>query len=319
MSSTSLEFQPLELLPGDLLLRPLGAFEELFCLFDQRFPTNGALAAQITGHTTVQQWRDALDAVQQRHPLLSARIDTTFNRVPHFRRVFRSLIRMLTSIISLSIIAALAVPLLAQTSTPANTVSEPTRTAVRELIGSILVDGRAYDYDRELADGIGPRLTGSANYDRAVAWTMEQFRSLGLSNVHTESFTSPASWEPEVAATGTILQPRKQTLHIYSAGWSPSTPDGGVEGNVVYLPRVFPTSELDAEKDKVADSIVLFDNQSFGGPPTFDAIVQATLRVHALHPRAVIFTFGLNGNGTQNALLLTTGGQISDMPVAQLG
>src|SRR5882757_9732536 len=86
-TSTSLEFQPLELLPGDLLLRQLGAFEELFCLFDKRFPTNGALAAQITGDTTVQQWRDALDAVQQRHPLLSACIDTTFNRVPHFRRV----------------------------------------------------------------------------------------------------------------------------------------------------------------------------------------------------------------------------------------
>ncbi len=86
MSSISLELQPLALLPSDLL-RPLGAFEELFCLFDQHFPTNGALAAQITGHTTVQQWRDALDVVQQRHPLLSACIDTTFNRVPHFRRV----------------------------------------------------------------------------------------------------------------------------------------------------------------------------------------------------------------------------------------
>ena len=86
MSSTYHELQPLELLPGDLL-RPLGAFEELYCLFDQQFPINGALAAKITGHTTVQQWRAALDAVQQRHPLLSACIDTTFNRVPHFRRV----------------------------------------------------------------------------------------------------------------------------------------------------------------------------------------------------------------------------------------
>ena len=83
MSSTSLEVQPFELLSGDLL-RPLGSFEELFCLFDQHFPTNGALAAQITGRTSIQQWRDALDAVQQRHPLLSACIDTTFNRTPTF-------------------------------------------------------------------------------------------------------------------------------------------------------------------------------------------------------------------------------------------
>jgi hypothetical protein len=98
MSSTSLELQPLELLAGDLF-RPLGAFEELFCLFDQHFPTNGALAAQITGYTTVQQWRDALDAVQQRHALLSACIDTTFNRVPHFRRVTsqRISLRVVTS------------------------------------------------------------------------------------------------------------------------------------------------------------------------------------------------------------------------------
>lgn len=86
MSSISIERQHLEPLRGDLL-RPLGAFEELFCLFDQRFPTNHALAAQITGRTTVQQFRDALDAVQQRHPLLSACIDTIFNRVPHFRFV----------------------------------------------------------------------------------------------------------------------------------------------------------------------------------------------------------------------------------------
>ena len=86
MSSTTLELRPLAVPPCDLL-RPLGAFEELFCLFDQCFPTNHALAAQISGHSTVQQWRDALDAVQRRHPLLSACIDTTFNRVPHFRRV----------------------------------------------------------------------------------------------------------------------------------------------------------------------------------------------------------------------------------------
>jgi len=86
LSSTSLEPQLLELQSSGIL-RPLGAFEELFSLFDQYFPTNHALAAQITGETTIQRWREALDAVQQRHPLLSACIDTAFNRVPHFRRV----------------------------------------------------------------------------------------------------------------------------------------------------------------------------------------------------------------------------------------
>ncbi len=86
MSLTSPEHRPLELHAG-VLLRPLGAFEELYCLFDQQFPINGALAAEIAGHTTVEQWRDALDALQRRHPFLNVCIDTIFNRVPHFRQV----------------------------------------------------------------------------------------------------------------------------------------------------------------------------------------------------------------------------------------
>ena len=65
------------------LLRPLGTFEELFCLFDQHFPPTMHLQPKSPA-TTVQRWRDALDAVQQRHPLLSACIDTTFYCIPHF-------------------------------------------------------------------------------------------------------------------------------------------------------------------------------------------------------------------------------------------
>jgi hypothetical protein len=51
---------------------------------------------------------------------------------------------------------------------------------VSKLIGDVIVNGKAYDYDRHLADNIGPRLTGSDNYVHAVSWTVEQFKSLGL-------------------------------------------------------------------------------------------------------------------------------------------
>src|SRR4051812_43026656 len=37
-----------------------------------------------------------------------------------------------------------------------------------------------------LVNGIGPRLTGSHNLERAYEWTQEQFKSFGLKNVHTE-------------------------------------------------------------------------------------------------------------------------------------
>jgi len=67
-------------------------------------------------------------------------------------------------------------------------LSRATHEAVTRLAGSILVDGRAYDYDKELADAIGPRLTGSDAYNRAVEWASAQFRDLGLTSVQAEGF-----------------------------------------------------------------------------------------------------------------------------------
>jgi len=68
------------------VLRPLGSLEEFLWLIDQNRPVHFALAAQVQGPTTVGRWRDALDLVQLRHPLLSVCIETNGNSHPHFRR-----------------------------------------------------------------------------------------------------------------------------------------------------------------------------------------------------------------------------------------
>jgi len=68
------------------VLRRLGSLEEFLWLIDQNRPVHFALAAQVQGPTTVARWRDALDLVQLRHPLLSVCIETDGNCRPHFRR-----------------------------------------------------------------------------------------------------------------------------------------------------------------------------------------------------------------------------------------
>lgn len=66
-------------------LRPLGSMEEFLWLLDQNRPIHIALAGQIQGATTARQWREALDRVQARHPLLSVCIDTNGDDAhPHF-------------------------------------------------------------------------------------------------------------------------------------------------------------------------------------------------------------------------------------------
>lgn len=54
--------------------RPLSAIEQLFWSWDQHRPNHFVLAAEIDGWFSLEQWRQALDALQVRHPLLGARI-----------------------------------------------------------------------------------------------------------------------------------------------------------------------------------------------------------------------------------------------------
>src|ERR1700728_4386081 len=189
-------------------------------------------------------------------------------------------------IVSLCLASLLAVraPALAQSSSaPALTVSNETREAVRQLLGDSLLNGKAYAYDEQLADGIGPRLTGSANYMRAVAWAADQFKSLGLANVHTEDWTIPATWEPDGPATGHIISPVDHQLHIYSLGWSPSTPNGGITADVVYASSMA-VDALDAQKDQLKGRIVLFDRASFGDRPTMETQLRGLQHLRSLAP-----------------------------------
>ena len=229
---------------------------------------------------------------------------------------FSSGLTVLWTSVLISSCAYAQAPAAAPASTPI-TVSPETRAEVSKLIGNIMVEGKAYDYDRHLADEIGPRLTGSDNYIHAVSWAEEQFKSMGLKNVHTEAFTMPALWEPETPATGNIIEPRNQALHIYSAGWSPSTPADGITGKVVYVAQLLPLDKLSASKDKITGSIVMVDKDSFGEKPAIGDLIKALAMLNSFDPKAVLMMG--SANGTQNAGSLSFNGELASCPVAQIG
>ena len=52
-------------------VRTLGAREHMFWLMDQKHAVHLTVTAEVKGITKVQSWRDTLDAVQKRHPILS--------------------------------------------------------------------------------------------------------------------------------------------------------------------------------------------------------------------------------------------------------
>jgi hypothetical protein len=68
-------------------LRDLDTFEEFFWLLEQSAPLLHAVVAEVNGATTIEQWKDALNGIQIRYPLLSASIRKLPGKRPFFEKV----------------------------------------------------------------------------------------------------------------------------------------------------------------------------------------------------------------------------------------
>jgi hypothetical protein len=135
-------------------------------------------------------------------------------------------------------------------------VSPDIQNAAKQLAGSVY-SGPSMTTLRELTDNFGGRLSGSPAYNRAVAWAVAKFRSYGIQNVHTESFMLPNGWQ-RGPAHGEIISPINRPLHIESLGWAPSTPPGGVKGEVVLVDDVS-TDAIKARAAQIKGKIVMLD------------------------------------------------------------
>jgi len=133
--------------------------------------------------------------------------------------------------------------------------ADPVAEMDTKIIEQIKKDEPALKADLTyLADRIGPRLTGSAQLDRASHWTEEQLKAAGFANAHLESWSIANSWTRE-PATGRIVAPVEQNLTLASGGWSPST-NGVVRGNVVGV-SYHTAADLEQYHGKLKGAIVL--------------------------------------------------------------
>jgi Condensation domain/Phthiocerol/phthiodiolone dimycocerosyl transferase C-terminus len=68
------------------LNRELGPLDHMFWLIDQNRSVHFAVVAQLAGRASPYDWREALDLLQDRHPILSVRIEGYPGSVPRFRQ-----------------------------------------------------------------------------------------------------------------------------------------------------------------------------------------------------------------------------------------
>jgi hypothetical protein len=144
--------------------------------------------------------------------------------------------------------------------------------APARIIDAALHDSRAWDKLAHLTDRIGHRLGGSEQLERAIAWSVEQFRRDGIERVWTEPVTFPG-WE-RGAESARIVAPATHDLALLALGGSVPTPDEGITAEVVHV-RDF--EELLSLGDAVRGRMVLYNKpitRGFRAPDGYGSAVE---------------------------------------------
>ena len=153
-------------------------------------------------------------------------------------------------------------------------------------------NSKVMDTMAELTEVIGPRLTGSPAMARAHAWTGQQMRDWGLTNVHDEAWDDfGRGWEFSFAHVD-VLEPRAFPLRALPGSWTPGT-DGPVEGEVMIV-KIEKPEDLEQYKGKLAGKILLLDPLR----PYVRAITVATQR-HDANSLASLHEFTIPGDDAE--------------------
>jgi hypothetical protein len=111
------------------------------------------------------------------------------------------------------------------------------------------------DYAGGLADGIGPRLTGSPNMAKANAWTRDQFTKMGCANAHLEDWGEFGMGWQQVNTWVRMTEPDTAIFLAQATPWSPSS-NGPVTAPAISV-VINDESDIAKYKGKLSGKIVL--------------------------------------------------------------
>jgi carboxypeptidase Q len=138
------------------------------------------------------------------------------------------------------------------------------RATADRLIDAALADTDGYNRLAYLCYRIGNRLSGSTGLEKAVAWSAEQMKAAGLSNVRVIPVKVP-HWV-RGAESARMLTPFDKPLHMLGLGMSIGTPPGGITADVVAVSSFDELAKLG--RDKVQGKIVVYNEPYTGYGPT---------------------------------------------------
>jgi carboxypeptidase Q len=111
------------------------------------------------------------------------------------------------------------------------------------------------DYAGGLADGIGPRLTGSPNMAKANAWTQDQLTKMGCVNAHLEDWGEFGMGWQQINTWVRMTEPDTAVFVAQATPWSPRT-NGPVTAQAISV-VINDESDIAKYKGKLSGKIVL--------------------------------------------------------------
>src|SRR6201995_5349594 len=106
---------------------------------------------------------------------------------------------------------------------------------LRKIYDEELVNGQCYSNLHYLCKNIGPRLSGSANAQKAVEWSKKLMESYGFDHVFLQEVMVP-HWVRGEKKQGFIITGNKRiSVHIAALGMSVATPKEGLTAEVIEL------------------------------------------------------------------------------------
>ena len=157
-----------------------------------------------------------------------------------------------------------------------------------------LTHSHVMEYASALADGIGPRLTGSPNVKHANEWTRDQLAAMGCSNAHLEDWGEFGMGWQQLNTWTRMSSPDTAVFITQAAPWSPSS-NGAISGQAISM-EVKKEEDLEKYKGKLAGKVVLLGEMREVKPvdkPLFerdDEKELAKIVEHPLMPEPEYFT-----------------------------
>lgn len=151
--------------------------------------------------------------------------------------------------IAATLILAFMVPVQAATGRDQDVTARIIAEALKPETGN-----RAWERVAEFTDKYPARMSGSANLEKAIAWSADRLRSDGLKNVRVDKVMVP-HWE-RGAESAAILSPYPQPIRVTALGGSVGTAEAGVEAEVLVV-RNF--DELEARAAEAKGRIVVYN------------------------------------------------------------